>query len=260
VERTTPALRQYNFEDCPDAKLASCCQYEYLASSKLVRETVKRWREGQHNPLTKAVALLFGPDIFSALKGSWWPERPYLDSPLAEDRHPPLQKRQPRDLTELVRPWTYLLDPKEAERVVPVYLNPYLPLPQLKKAIAELLQRDYPHLLTKAAKPQWSRALADLLRRKDPLFKELVESEPLSRKRGRGSRIEQYRADLKALSAWRLSRQFGYSAKEAIKLMHDHRLSTYQSKRAFYGAVSRAARKITALEEQLRQFAENMTA
>jgi hypothetical protein len=189
-ERPSPGLRQYNFEDCPDAKLASCCQYEYLAS----------------------------------------------------------------------RPWRYLLDPKEAERVVPVYLNPYLPLPQLKKAIAELFQRDYPHLLTKAAKPQWSRAFADLFRRKDPLFKELVESERLSRKRGRGSRIEQYRADLKALSAWRLSRQFGHSAIEAIKLMHAHKLNTYQSERAFYHAVSRAAKKIAALEEQLRQFAENMTA
>jgi hypothetical protein len=145
-ERPSPGLRQYNFEDCPDAKLASRCQYEYLASSQLVWKTVKRRRAGQQDPFTKAVALLFGPDIFSALEGSWWPERPYLDSPLAKDRHPGASlKRQPRDLAELVRPWTYLLDPKEAERVVPVYLNPYLPLPQLKKAIAELFQRDYPH-------------------------------------------------------------------------------------------------------------------
>src|SRR6516165_6295782 len=106
-ERVEPELSQYSFESCPDAKLSACCQYEYLASSKLVRETVKRRREGKVDPSTKAVFLLFTPDIFGALEGSWWPERPYLESPLAKDQHPvPSPKRQRRDLAELVNPWS----------------------------------------------------------------------------------------------------------------------------------------------------------
>jgi len=238
-ERAQPALLEYNFEDCPDAKLSACCQYEYLASSRLIRKTVERWRAGQRDPLTKAVALLFGPDIFWMLKDNWWPHRPYLDIPEAAHQHPVQSpKRQPRNLAHLVTPWSHLFDAANAARIVLVYVPPGVPLSKLTKAFGDLLKRDYPELLVK----------------------EPVKTEWRIQKRGRGSLSEQCRTDLKALSAWRLQKQFRYSAQAARDLMRARRLSIYQHDRAFYRAVKRATQKIAALEEQLRQFAKRMTA
>lgn len=234
-ERVTPALLQYSFDVCSEAKLSACCQYEYLASSKLLRQTVKRFRAGQADPLAKAVALLFGPDIFWTLKGGWWPDRPYLDIPQAELRRQAQSSRQPRNLAELLTPWTHL---SEAERIIVLYLPRNWPLPTLKKAFGDYLLRDYPKLLVKeSVGPEWR-----------------------IQKRGLGSLIEQARTDLKALSAWRLQKQFGYSAKAAMALLRAHKLSTYKEERAFYRAVKRAAKKIRALEKLLRQLAKNMTA
>ena len=234
-EQVTPTLLEYSFESCPEEELSSCCQYEYLASSPLIRKTVESWRAGKQDASTKAVALLFGPDIFWALKGNSWPKCPYLDTPEAKLQPQGQSSRRQRNLAHLVTPWTHLYDAASVERVVPIYLPPSVPLSKLKKAFADLLLRDYPHLLLK--EPGWR-----------------------IQKRGRGSLTEQYRAGLKALSAWRLHKQFGHSAREAIALLRTHKLSTYADQRAFYRAVNRAARKIATLEKQLRQFAKNMTA
>src|SRR5262249_52927684 len=151
-----------------------CCQYEYLASSPFIRKTVESWRAGKQDASTKAVALLFGPDIFWALKGNSWPKRPYLDTPEAKLQPQGQSSRRQRNLAHLVTPWTHLYDAASVERVVPIYLPPSIPLSKLKKAFADLLLRDYPHLLLKQpAEVGWR-----------------------IQKRGRGSLTEQYRVDL----------------------------------------------------------------
>ena len=231
--RVEPALLQYSFDGCQDAKLLDCCWYEYLASSPLIREAVRHWRAGEQDPLAGAVILLFPVNIFVTLKSNSWPDRPYLDTPEAKSQPHVQSSRRQENLASWVTPSTHLYDVGKAERVVPVYVPPRIPLPKLKKAFGDLIRRDYPHLLAK-----------------QPL-----EAEWYIRKRGRGSRIEQARTDLKALSAWRLNKQFGYTAKEAIRLMRAHRLSTYEVDSAFYRAVTRAAQKIAGLEERLRQYA-----
>jgi hypothetical protein len=261
-EHVEPPLLAYSFDDCPEDKLSSCCEYEYLASSQLIRDAVERFRAGQKDPLAKQAPLLFSPLIFWTLTSDLWP-KPYLEILLAAPRlrgtgssSEPKRRRKAEYLAELVTPEAYLPDPKETERVVRIYLNPYLSLPQLKTAITELLMRDYSSLVRN--KPRLKAALADLLRRKNPqLFKDL---ERLKSRRGRGSPIEQYRTDLKALSAWRLNKQFGYSAQAAIDLMRARRLSTYQDVTSFWRGVGRAAQRIAALEQQLDRYAEKMTA
>jgi hypothetical protein len=261
-EHVEPPLLAYSFDNCPEDKLSSCHEYEYLASTQLIRDAVERFRPGRRDPLSKQAPLLFSPLIFWTLTSGLWP-KPYLEILLAAPRLrgtgsscEPKRRRKADYLAELVTPGVYLPDPKEAERVVPIYLNPYLSLPQLKTAIAELLLRDYSSLL--GNKPQLKAALEDLLRRKNPqLFK---DAERLKSKRGRGSPIEQYRTDLKALSAWRLNKQFGYGAQAAIDLMRARRLSTYQDVTSFWRGVSRAARRIAALEQTLCRYAQNMTA
>jgi hypothetical protein len=85
-ERVAPPSREYSFAACPVAKLAACCQYEYLRSSELILDTVARARAGATDPLAKAVALLFGPDIFWALADNSWPRLPYLDADEAMKR------------------------------------------------------------------------------------------------------------------------------------------------------------------------------
>jgi hypothetical protein len=262
-ERVEPALLQYSFESCPEQKLSSCCQYEYLASSELIRDSIRRNRDGQTDPLARAAFLLFGPDLAWTLSGGW--PGPYLELLRAEGGHiagrssPRPKRRRHPVLAELVTPWIYLPDAKEVERLVPVYVNPYLSLPWLLKAIRELLLRDYPHLLrVKSSKPPFRVAFADLFRRQDP---ESARDFTLTEgKRGRGSRTEQCRVDLKALSAWRLSKQYGYGAQAAIDLLHAHRLSTYADVRSFRRAVRRATQKIAMFEERLRHYAQNVTA
>jgi hypothetical protein len=198
-----PPLLEYSFEDCPADKLSSCCEYEYLVSNQRIKDLVERFRSGETDLFAKAVTLLFGPNIFWTLAPGLWP-RPYqtllVERRAVPSSHQP-KRHQPGELAELVTPWTYLADAKEVERIVAVYVNPYLPLPQLRKAIAELLLRDYPHLLRKSVKPQLKQAFADLLRRK---YKTFVDERPI-RKRGRGSPIE------------KMSDHFGVVSKERLK-------------------------------------------
>jgi hypothetical protein len=235
-ERVTPALLEYGFDTCPSDELSACCPYEYLASSELIQAAVERFRAGETDWLAKAVVLLFPINIAWAVFRGWWP-RPYLDIPLTERRRNVLSPRQPKNLAHLVTPWTHLGDVNDARRVVAFYVPPGWPLSRLKKAFGDLLQRDYPELFREPAKPQ----------------------SPIQNP-GRGSLIEQYRTDLKALSAWRLQKQFGYAAEAAIALLKAHRLSTYQDVRSFRRGVKRASQKIAGLEQQLIQFAERRTA
>jgi hypothetical protein len=235
-ERVTPTLREYSFAECPTAKLAACCQYEYLRSSELVLDAVARSRAGETDPLALSVALLFGPDIYWTLKDNLWPDIPYLDAEEAwGERSPessPAQKQKRRNLAHLVNPWTHL-SAGDARRVVAVYIPPGWPLPRLKKAFGDLLSSDYPDLLSKEpVNPEWR-----------------------IQKRGRGSLIEQIRADLTGLCAWRLQKKFGYPVEASIILMG----GSAEEKRTFYRAVRRASQKIKALEERLVQFANRVT-
>jgi hypothetical protein len=233
-ERVTPARREYSFAQCPSTKLAACCHYEYLRSSELIRAAVARSRAGETDPLALSVALLFGPDIFWAFKDSSWPGIPYLDADEARGLpEPSIRKQKRRNLAPKVNPWTHYLSSEDAHRIVVVYIPPGWTLPRLKKAFGDLLSNDYPELLAKEpVNPEWR-----------------------IQKRGRGSLIEQIRADLTGLSAWRLQKKFGYTVEASIKLMG----GTASEKRAFYRAVRRAAQKIKALEEQLVHFADRVT-
>jgi hypothetical protein len=235
-ERVTPALLEYSFDACPDDELSACCPYEYLASSEMIRGAVERFRAGETDRSAKAAVPLFPINIAWALYGGWWPQ-PYLGIPLAERRRNILSPRQLKNLAHLVNPWTRLGDVNDARRVVAVYVPPGWPLSRLKKAFGDLLQRDYPELFQEPAKPQ----------------------SPIQNP-GRGSLIEQYRTDLKALSAWRLQKQFGFAAEAAIAILRAHRLSTYQGVRSFRRGVKRASQQIVGLEQQLIQFAQRMTA
>jgi hypothetical protein len=233
-ERVEPALPAYSFDACPDDELSSCCPYEYLASSQKIQCAVKRFRAGQRDRLSVAVVPLFPINIAWSLFGDWWP-RPYLAISPADRRRHVLSPHGPRNLADLVRPWTHLAD---AERIIAVYVHPALPLPALGKAVVELIVHDHPELLAKKLSgPEWR-----------------------IQKRGRGSLIEQYRTDLKALSVWRLQKQFGYRVREAVALMRARRLSTYRDVRAFRRAVRRAAQKIAAIEQELIQFSRGVTA
>jgi hypothetical protein len=189
-----------------------------------------------------------------------WP-RPYLELLLAKGQARYAQsssepkRRRRQYLAKLVTPWVYLRDTKEVERVVPVYINPYLPLPRLLKAIGELLLRDYPHLLASGVKLGAKAAFEDLLQREDPQsFREWALEERRLRRRGRGSVAEQCQVDLKALSSWRLTKRFGYTARSAIDLLNARQLITYRDVRSFRRGVRRAAQKITALEAELHRF------
>jgi hypothetical protein len=232
--RVTPSLREYSFLDqCPALLFAACSQYEYLRCSQPILEAIARRRSGETDPAACAAPLLFGPDIFWAFQNNSWPSLPYLDAEQARSEvargTPPEQKqKQKRNLAHLLTPWPHLYDQDNVARIVPVYIFPGLTMPQLKEGFGDLLDRDYPQLLK-------------------PLS--------LRPKRGRGSGIEQDRTDLKALTAWRLQKKFGYSAKAALQLMRSGRLvDTYANERTFYRAVERAAKKITALEAELKQF------
>jgi hypothetical protein len=111
-----------------------------------------------------------------------------------------------------------------------VYIPEGWPLSTLKKAIGQLLVRDY----------------ADLLKKGAQKFKWL--------KTGKGAPVEQWRSGLNALSAWRL-RDHGYTATQAIELARSHRVGLYASERTYRNAARKAALKITELEERLREFA-----
>jgi hypothetical protein len=153
-ERVAPPLREYSFAACPAAKLAACCQYEYLRSSELILDAVVRSRAGETDSLAKAAALLFGPDIFWAFTDNSWPLVPYLDAEEARDRQgKPVQKLKHRNLAYLVNPWTHLSDTR---RIVAVYIPPGQSLARLKKAFGDLLASDYPELLAKEPlDPEW---------------------------------------------------------------------------------------------------------
>jgi hypothetical protein len=259
LKKNTPALLEFSFEDCPDEKLVACCEYEYRASSRLIREAAMRFQAGATDPVAKAVDLLFGPDIHWTFAPGLWP-RPYLT--LVAEREPTSASHQSgrrrqslSKLDELVAPWTYLLDPKETERVVAVYINPYLSLPKLQQAFAALLCSHYSHLVAHKSRPK--AAFLDLLQRKNPaFFNDFVSLDQRIHKRGRGSQVEQARANLKALSAWRLQKQFGYTAKSAIELLPNG----YRDQRAYRRAVAKASEKITELETQLHRYADTLTA
>jgi len=232
-ERVTPELLEYGFDACPSDELSACGPYEFLASSSLIRSAVERFRAGETDQSAKAVVLLFPINILWALFGGPWPQ-PYLGIPAPVRRRNILSPRRPIDLARFVRPQTHLGDP---ERIIKYYVHPGLSLPKLKKALGELLLSDHPELLKKTTEVRWHRE-----------------------KRGRGSLIEQDKSLLKSLSAWRLTRQFGYTAQAAIDLMRQSGLNTYQEERAFRRAVKRAAQQIKALERQLLKFAKRVTA
>jgi hypothetical protein len=235
-ERVTPPLREYSFAECPAAKLAACCQYEYLRSSELILDAVARSRAGETDPLALSVALLFRPDIFWAFKDTLWPRLPYLDADEERGRSPeppPLQKRKRRNLARLVNPWTRYLNSDDARRIVAIYIPPGQSLPRLKKAFGDLLSSDYPELLAKEpVNPEWR-----------------------TQKRGRGSLIEQFRVDLAGLSAWRLQNKYGYTVEAAIRLLG----RSASEERAFYRYVRRADQKIKALEAELCHLAHKVT-
>jgi hypothetical protein len=234
-ERVVPPLREYSFAQCPDAKLAACCQYEYLRSSELIREAVARARAGETDPRAKAAALLFGPDIFWAFQDDKsWPGIPYLDADEARKLTPAssTQKQKRRNLAHLVKPWAQPWACSLGSRHIVVYIPPGQSLPRLKKAIGDYLQKEYPELLAhEPPDPQW-----------DPP------------KRGRGSLIEQTRADLTGLSTWRLRKKFRFTVDAAILLMR----GSTKDKSAFYRTVRRADQKINLLEEQLGQMAKRV--
>jgi hypothetical protein len=263
-EQVTPTLLQYSFESCLDEHLLSCREYEYLASSELIRDAVERNRASQTDLGARAVSLLFGPDIFWTLAEGLWP-RPYLEllaqrppSTASTSRAGSKRRRlSSKYLAKLVTPWTYLRDAKEAERLVPLYVNPYLTLPLLLKAIRELLLKDYPHLLRAKGGARLEDAFMDLLQREDP---EWYELERTFHKRGQGSRIEVARDDLRALSVWRLTKQFSYTAQAALELLHAHGIDAYQEVRSLRRAVRRAARKIATFEDLLHRYAVKVTA
>jgi hypothetical protein len=120
----------------------------------------------------------------------------------------------------------------DTRRIVVIYIPPGQSLPRLKTAIGDYLQKEYPELLAhEPPDPQWS-----------------------IQKRGRGSLIEQTRANLAGLSAWRLRKKFGFAVEAAILLMG----GSTEDKSTFYRAVRRAGRKIRALEEELGHLADKV--
>jgi hypothetical protein len=231
-----PALLEWNFSDCPADELSTCHCYEYTRSSALIRQTVKRKREGAKDPLAGAVFLLFPINalwIVSGPHSHWWPDTPYLAIPHEERRSQLHFFRQDldldRDLAEFCNPWTNL---NEIERFVLVYIPPGWPLSRLKKGFAQLLLRDHAHLLKKPVQSfKWTKP-------------------------GKGSPKEQWRSALATLSALRL-REHGYTAAQALALAGSHRVRLYASERAYRDAVRKAKTRIAGFEERLRYFAAN---
>jgi hypothetical protein len=169
--------------------------------------------------------------IISGQHAHWWPEMPYLAIPPDERRSLLLpgsrSRRQDRDLASLCDPWRNL---SEVERFVLVYIPPGWLLSRLKKGFAQLLQRDYSHLLkTSVQGIKWLKS-------------------------GKGSPKEQWRSALGALSAWRLQ-EHRYTAREALELARSYRVALYASERSYRNAARKAKARIAELEERLRQFA-----
>ena len=134
-----PALLEWNFAGCPADELSTCHYYEYTRSSSLLRETVKRKREGGEDPLTGALFLVFPFTAIWIIEGPhshWWPLAPYLEIPLAERRSHLLRELKDRDLAEGCNPWTHLDD---IERFVVIYAPRGWPLSMLKQGVAQLI-------------------------------------------------------------------------------------------------------------------------
>jgi hypothetical protein len=224
---------EWHFSDCPADELSTCHCYECTRSSTLIRQAVKRKREGTEDPLTGVLFLIFPINalwIISGPHSHWWPDTPYLAIPPEERRSHLRFFRQDldRDLAECCNPWTH---PHETNRFAVVYVPAGWPLSRLKKGIGQLLLRDYAHLLKKGAQK----------------FKWL--------KTGKGAPVEQWRSALNALGAWRLQ-DHGYTAAQALELARSHRVQLYASERAYRNAARKAALKITELERRLRAFAK----
>jgi hypothetical protein len=223
---------EWNFDGCPADELSLARSYEYTRSSPLILQTVKRKREGEEDPLTTVLFLIFPFNAFwiTGLHSHWWPDTPYLAFPQAERRsHLILPKKRPRkDLADFCAPGpAELHDPL---RLVLLYFPPGWPLSRFKQGVGQLIERDYPHLLEKPAPGlKWTKP-------------------------GAGSFLEQCRSDLKALSAWRL-RGYGYTVLQALELARSHRMPMYASERSFRNAARKAQAKIAQLEERLRDYA-----
>jgi hypothetical protein len=222
---------EWNFSDCPADELSLCVSYEYSRASRLIRETVKRKREGGEDSLCDAVFFIFP---FNAIwtHSHWWPDTPYLAIPSADRRThlvrspPPLKAR--KDLADFCTPGPSELH--DAERLVLVYIPPGWRLSWIKRGFGQMILRDYAHLLEKPVSS----------------FKR--------RKTGKGSPHEQWRSALIALSAWRL-KEHGYTGLQALELACSHRVQLYAGERSYRNAVRKARERIRGLEEQLRQYA-----
>jgi hypothetical protein len=195
----------------------------------LIRETVKRKRNGELDALTESVFMLFPLTSYWILDSPWWPDTPYLRIPAEELRRlQPEPKQEKTNLADLVDLGVNR-GPKASERIVVIYIPVGLSRSLARRATADLLTRDHAHLF-KSELGRWHP------------------------KRGRGSYTEQFKADLKALGALRL-RKAGYSAEAAIELAKSQRLDMYSSAQAYSRAVKRAQALIDYYENLLRQFA-----
>jgi len=227
-----PHLVEWSFGQCPGEEISVCHTYEFTRSSALIRETVKRSRDGEEDGLTQSLILVFPIDSFWIVGSHWWPEKPYLEIPAEERRLliPSFCLPGARDEPAHAAP---ILDPAEnletaSGRKIEIYVPPGCPLNLVLFAIRGLLVRDH----------------ADLFEPNKRLWRP---------KPGGSSTIEQCRADLKALGCCRL-RALGYCAREAIALMKSHKVETYESPQAYSRAVKRPQVVLNRLENRVREF------
>ena len=210
---------EWDFRSCPERELGRLRSYEYKREVPLIREAVEAWR---HNAKKKTfegyceLAKLEGLPAVCPTTSTFqffpeWPASPYLSvSQIERTRRykklvpkseneinaSPLSPWLPRDATSRRDLWEELMARAHGSG------TPTVPAPASEGGIVALLQID------------WSfpdDALVDQFR----AF--LVSHRPSeitihSRTKGKGSQTEKYRADLKALSAYRLRETFGMKA------------------------------------------------
>jgi hypothetical protein len=222
-----PALNEWSFQQCPAEELSNCHTYEFNRSSDLIIETVERWRAGEIDAFTESLVMLF-PFTSYWMLDSDWPEKPYLDIPEEERWRHIVKQQEVNCLADLVDPGTNL-NMSGPSRIVSFYVPEGLSRFSLSRAIDDLLERRYGHLI-RTQKGGWRP------------------------KRGRGCHTERCQAGLKALSALRLKRK-GYSAHEAIELAKSLHVENYSNPQAFCKAAKRAQAEIDSRENSLRTYA-----
>src|SRR5271166_2138962 len=182
-----PALAEWRFEQCPVEEISRCRTYEVTRSSTLIRHIVEQKRAGVIDALTESIFLVFPIDVYWILDSPWWPLTPYLEIPAEERRRltPSFcwqdTEADPACAAALVDPAANL--EMDNGRLIPIYVPQGIRRNLVLRAIDALLVRDHADLFKLDNTAPW----------RNP-------------KRGRGSTIEQYRVELKALAAWRLKR------------------------------------------------------